>query len=239
MAPLARQLSSKRGVLEPLQTADSLRGQAEELRTTLESEGNFPVTLVGFSYGAWLSFILAANHPPLINKLILIGSGPFEEKYVSCIMESRLCRLSGEEAIEAELMLQVLDNHRFTDRDKSRALCRLGELFSKSDAYDPLPTEQQDIEYAGDIFSKVWKQAAEWRRTGKLLDLGRKIRCPVVAIHGDHDPHPAKGVWQPLSATLKDFRFVLLNRCGHKPWIERQARDEFYRVLRRELIPPI
>ena len=58
----------------------------------------------------------------------------------------------------------------------------------------------------------------------------------VLSIHGNHDPHPAEGVQKPLTAVLADFRFVLLERCGHTPWLERQARDEFYRVLRTELV---
>lgn len=73
------------------------------------------------------------------------------------------------------------------------------------------------------------------RRTGKLLELAKQIHCGVMAIHGDYDPHPAEGVREPLSAVLKDFRFVLLKQCGHKPWIERQAKEEFFRVLEREL----
>jgi pimeloyl-ACP methyl ester carboxylesterase len=57
----------------------------------------------------------------------------------------------------------------------------------------------------------------------------------VLAIHGDSDPHPAAGVREPLSRTLPDFRFILLEKCGHMPWLERQARDTFYALLREEL----
>jgi pimeloyl-ACP methyl ester carboxylesterase len=56
----------------------------------------------------------------------------------------------------------------------------------------------------------------------------------VVAIHGDYDPHPFQGVKKPLSGILKDFRFILLKNCGHTPWIEKKAVNEFYRVLRAE-----
>jgi hypothetical protein len=38
-----------------------------------------------------------------------------------------------------------------------------------------------------------------------------------------------------LAERIRDFRFILLERCGHKPWIERHARDEFYTLLAREL----
>jgi pimeloyl-ACP methyl ester carboxylesterase len=57
----------------------------------------------------------------------------------------------------------------------------------------------------------------------------------VVAIHGDYDPHPAAGVQRPLAAVLADFHFILLPRCGHRPWRERHARDTFYRILEAEL----
>ena len=82
----------------------------------------------------------------------------------------------------------------------------------------------------------MWKDGAELRRSGNLLKLGRHITCPVVAIHGDGDPHPSEGVQEPLSAILRDFRFILLKKCGHKPWIERKAREEFFRILEEELL---
>ena len=71
-----------------------------------------------------------------------------------------------------------------------------------------------------------------------MLGLADWVKCPVVALHGDYDPHPAEGVEAPLSERLDDFRFCLLQNCGHKPWIERGARAEFYRVLGRELLEP-
>lgn len=75
------------------------------------------------------------------------------------------------------------------------------------------------------------------RASGELLELGRRIACPVVAIHGDYDPHPARGVEGPLSKVLRDFHFILLRNCGHAPWIERQAKEEFYTVLREAILP--
>jgi pimeloyl-ACP methyl ester carboxylesterase len=69
------------------------------------------------------------------------------------------------------------------------------------------------------------------RKSGELLTMARKIRCPVIAIHGDYDPHPAEGVKKIMSPLLKDFIFVLLKNCGHEPWNEKFAKDEFYQIL--------
>jgi hypothetical protein len=34
---------------------------------------------------------------------------------------------------------------------------------------------------------------------------------------------------------LPDFHLILLEQCGHKPWIERQAKETFYDILQGEL----
>ena len=234
MAPVARELASDRGVLEPLQTAVSLEGQIEELRTVLDKDGDLPVTLIGFSWGAWLGFIFAANYPAFVKKLILIGSGPYEEKYLEGILETRLNRLSEEDRTEVRSLIEVLDNP--AAEDKSTAFAQFGALFSKADAYDPIIYESEVIDYRVDIYQSAWKDAAELRKSGKLLELGKDIECPVLAIHGDYDPHPSEGVQKPLSAILKSFRFILLKNSGHMPWIERQARDNFYGILKEELL---
>ena len=112
---------------------------------------------------------------------------------------------------------------------------RLGKMFSKADSYDPIPHKSFVLGCQYDIYKHVWEQAAEMRREGRLLEYARDIRCPVVAIHGDFDPHPAEGIRRPFSRILKDFRFILLEKCGHTPWIERKTKNIFYDILNQEL----
>jgi len=233
MAPVARALESEWGVLEPLQTARSIEGQIKELKDILEKNGDPPITLVGFSWGAWLGFLFAAKNPTLVSKLILIGSGGFKDEYASKIQETRIRRLSESERTEVKSLIEILNSPRA--KNKKRAFIRYGELFSKADAYDPILSTSEVTEFQVDIFQNIWKEAEELRKSGKLLEIGKKIKCSVVAIHGDYDPHPVEGVQKPLSAILKDFRVILITRCGHKPWIERQAKDRFYFILKEEI----
>jgi pimeloyl-ACP methyl ester carboxylesterase len=233
MAPLARELAEHRGVLEPLQRAASIDGQVEELKVLLEKSAALPVTLVGHSWGAWLGCIFAARHPLLVRKLILISSGGFEEKYAATTHETRLARLCAEDRVEVSGLLEGFRSPPAGSEDADFA--RLGELFFRADAFDPLPQEPPEVEFSLYIYKRVWGEATQLRRSGRLLEMGREIVCPVVAIHGDYDPHPAEGVERPLSAVIGDFRFILLERCGHKPWIERQARERFFQVMDEEL----
>jgi len=233
MAPVARELASQRGMLEPLQSATSVAGQIDELKTVLETDADLPVTLIGYSWGAWLGTLCAAHHPALVQKLILVSSGPFEERYTAGIQTTRLSRLSESERCEMDALMEAMKDPAVSDKDA--LLARFGKLFTRADACDPAPLDDEAPEVCWDIHTRVWREAAQLRSSGKLLALAARIACPVLAVHGDYDPHPAAGVREPLAAALEDFQFVLLKHCGHKPWIEKQAAGLFYNVLRDAL----
>lgn len=233
MAPVAGELSSSYGVLEPLQTQATLEGQLEELRALLEENGDLPVTLVGYSWGAILSFVFAARNPSYVDKLILVSSGVFEDTYVKRIKSNRLKRLNEQERARLEGLMSVMNDPNAQEKDA--AFAQLGELLDKADSYDPLPHENDTIAYQHDIFKGVWDGAEVLRSSGQLLRMGKEIACPVVAIHGDFDPHPYEGILSPLSRVLLDFRLILLDKCGHHPWYEKHAKDEFYAALKREI----
>ena len=233
MAPVARELSSGWSVLEPFQTVSSLEGQVKELNEVLETSGDLPLTLIGWSWGAILSFIFTARCPSMVKKLILVGSGPFEKKYAAEIMKTRVSRLNEKEKTEILAIIENLNNAAI--KDKNTLMSRLGRLMFKSDSYNSLPYKSEILEYQYHIIRSVWEDAEKLRADGELLELGKQIQCPVVAIHGNYDPHPGEGVRKPLSRVLKDFRFILLEKCGHYPWFEREAMDSFYDIIKKEL----
>ncbi len=236
MFPVAHELANHLGILEPLQTATTLEGQVQELATTLEQNGHPPLALIGYSWGAWLSTLVAARYSSLVGRLILVGSGPFEEKYVAIIQETRLSRLDEPEQAEYRSILRLLSKPRTQGQDA--AFARLGVLASLTDSFDPIEEDTRATAPAHGLlnpYHAVLTQAQHLRSSGALLAEASRIRCPVVAIHGDYDPHPAAGVQEPLSTVLASFRLILLRKCGHKPWIERQARDQFFRVLLDEV----
>jgi len=233
MAPVARELSKDFGVLEPFQTRSSLMEQIEELKKVLEEQGSLPVVLIGWSWGAWLSFLVTAKYPALVKKLIMVSSGPFEDKYVAGIMATRMSRFSEKEKTRVEELVKKISSPGA--RSSGRYFSEFGELLFKVDSFDPIPHKDEVIKIQVDVYSKVWPEVNELRKSGELLRLGRRIKCPVVAIHGDYDPHPAEGAKKPLGSVLKNFKFVLLKNCGHHPWYERKAKEKFYDVIKQEL----
>ncbi len=233
MAPVARKLSSIKGVLEPFQSAMTIEGQIKELKEVLEKGRDLPLILIGWSWGAWLVFIFACRYPTFVKKIILIGSGPFEEKYARNIMQTRLSRMTEKEKYEVLFIMKILDDPSIAD--KNEILKRFGKIISKADAYAPLAHKSEILECRYDLYRTVWKQASQLRSSGRLLGFGKRIKCPVIGIHGDYDPHPFEGVKNPLSHVLKDFRFILLEKCGHQPWIEKYAKEKFFETLKNEV----
>ncbi|RQW13845.1 alpha/beta hydrolase [Paenibacillus rhizophilus] len=232
MAGVADYLSQRIGVVESFQTRLTINELILELKRDIEDCGSGPVCLVGYSWGAWLSYIFTASYPDLVRKLILVGSGPFEQEYAKDLWAIRLARLNEQDRQRVRELEADLEK---SGPDMNEILRQYGNILVKSDVFNPLPCDDNEVKVDLNIFQYIWKEASELRLSGELLKLGSKIVCPVIAIHGLHDPHPYSGVIQPLSAVLQDFRYHLLEHCGHTPWKERMAKDHFYRLLFAEL----
>lgn len=233
LKPVAEKLSEKSGVLEPFQTEGTVDGQVEELRKFLNENSDLPVTLIGHSWGAWLSVIFASENPQYVKKLILISGGPFDDEYVKSISEAKMRRLSDEDIAEMNSLKESLNDPNL--RDKLELFKKFGNLNSKTDYFDRISFNDNIVEYRPDIFQTVNKESLYLRKSGKLLKTAGRLKCPVTAIHGDFDTHPYKGVEVPLSETVSYFKFYLMEKCGHYPWNEKFAKDKFFDILIKEL----
>lgn len=232
MAPVARELDKNIGVLEPYQSKDSVGGQIDELAKVIK-ENNQDIILVGWSWGAWLVTLTAERSPEHIRKLILISSGPFEQKYAEDIMKIRISRLTPE---EKQNFNNIVERLQKDGPDKDRCLHNFGRLISKVDSYNEVKHKDEVVATQANINEKVWAEAEKLRKTRELLRITGQIKCPVVAIHGEFDPHPWQGVKEPLKSVLKKFKFILLDKCGHHPWYEKYAKENFYKILRQEIL---
>lgn len=232
LAAMGRRLSFSFGVLEPLMFSLSIGEQLEELNSIVTNNSSIPLFFIGHSWGAWLALIYAARYPDLVKKIILIGAPPFEEEKASAVNETRLSRLTEAEKKE------FIHSAELTDTISPEVISLSPEviaLFSKTDLFEAMPNEKIASDFSPVVYRKIWPEASELRRTGKLMEFVRKVKCPVVAIHGDFDPHPADGVKEPLTANLSNFRFNLIEKCGHYPWIEKYGKDILYKIFYKEM----
>lgn len=79
VAAPCRELGRYAGVLEPWQSKYSIFELTEQLDRQIHDFALCPVTLIGHSWGAWLSLLYAAAYPQNVKALIWIGCPPQEE----------------------------------------------------------------------------------------------------------------------------------------------------------------
>ena len=232
LAPIARRISISFGILEPMLLSLSIKEQLNELHSIVIQHCDHPVVFIGHSWGAWLGFIFVSLYPDSAKKLIMVSAPPFEEKYAADITVVRLSRLTPEE--KNVILIAEQQMKSAPDGDNS-IMQRYIDLMMKADSYDLLPEGNSEAVFYPSVFNKVWDEASELRKSGNLIKYAGNISCPVVAIHGDYDPHPAEGVKVPLSNIMKNFRFILLEKCGHYPWKEKHGRNHLYRIFYNEI----
>ncbi|MCB2230346.1 alpha/beta hydrolase [bacterium] len=234
MAPVARELAGESGIAEPLQSKDSLRGQIEELKAQLEHHANPPCVLIGSSWGAVLALLAAAEYPHLASKLILVGSAVLDAASSATIEPRRLSRMDTPTRRRFDQIRNELES---MEGDRKAELFReWGRMMSETDIYDGSIDDLETSAFQDDIFRSVWPDYTTLRDTpGALSERFSKIDIPVTVIHGDYDPHPIDGIRPFLQSCLRQLSFHLLHNCGHYPWLERQARNRFFEILRADL----
>ena len=215
---------SQIGVMEALQSKYSIAELIEELYIQIKDNCSDKVTLAGHSWGAWLAALFAEKYPELIEHVILIGSGPLKDKYVSEIGTRRFQNLSEE---ESAIFQRLIDNQA-TDEDMEK----IPKIFEKSDNYCLEGKEKHKADKTdSEMHNKVWSEAAKLRTGGKLLTSFKNIKSKIYVIQGQVDPHPVKGVTIPLQENGISCETYVLEKCGHSPFMEKYAKDEFYKIL--------
>lgn len=238
MGYLANQLSSRFGVVEALQTKSTVDELIEELKGLTEQFRSKEISkfiLVGHSWGAWLAYLFAAKYPESVEKLILVGSGPFEVEYVEELEKTRMERMTKEQRDQLEALVSCFYDPN--EGNKDALLKELGGLMEIVDTYDAIEIEDQEymIKVDGDLYKGIWEEAAALRKSGELLRQGRKLTMPVVVIHGEYDPHPLEGVIKPLEKVTSLQEVHILKKCGHTPWKEKYASERLIEILEGQI----
>ena len=182
------ELSKICGVLEPWQSKYSVAELTEELDGQIRDFATAPLTLIGHSWGAWLSLLYAATHPQTVSRLVWIGCPPLDESYAPLINARRMQNLTVQEAKQFAKALEILE--KGPEEQKAQALKTLDALACRADATEPLEDNAEIPAPDAKAFAAVWPQAAALRARGTLLKAAQTLVCPLTVIHGENDPHP-------------------------------------------------
>ena len=222
----ARSLAKELGAVEVLNYGQSIQAQLDEIVETVDQLGLVNPVVIGHSWGAWLAYIYASEYKVRypVSKVILIGCGAFDEKYLSLMQESRYGKLTADEQNEANLYFNQLSH------GKLRNLSGFNRLMSKMDAYEMTGYDDIDaFDYEG--HQKLMGEIRTFRKSGELLEMGKQIESEVIVFHGIDDPHPLNGVVEPFEQAGILYKLYTFDKCGHTPWFEKHAQESFYKLL--------
>ena len=111
---------------------------------------------------------------------------------------------------------------------------RKAQGLDATDNYCALPGSSGDMLYFDkEQHISLMEEMTALRKSGELLKTALSVPGKITAIHGAYDPHPVEAL-RVLANGASEFTMHVLEQCGHDPWKERYAREEFFELLMRE-----
>jgi pimeloyl-ACP methyl ester carboxylesterase len=230
VAPLSRELGKQWHVFEPYQRGSGGRPltvatHVQDLDDLIREHcgGHHPV-LVGHSWGAMLALAYAAEHPTTSAALVLIGCGTFSTG-ARAEFEARLdARLTPADRASIASVKQTE-----TDMDRRRAA--LGRLMTRVYGHDIEDVTDDVAAVDAMAHEQTWADMVRLQRDGVYPAAFAAIGVPVLMLHGEGDPHPGRLISEDLRRYVAHLEYQELPQCGHSPWLERQARQAFFKKV--------
>jgi pimeloyl-ACP methyl ester carboxylesterase len=238
MAGLARLLADTWHIWEPLQrrsgvvpltVAQHVADLHEVLLTSPE-----PPPLVGSSWGGMLALTYAARHPRNVSRVIAIGLGTFDVQARKTYRRRMAARAGDAGNLQLRELARKLGAAREPDR-RARLFREICEISFRIQAHTPLTTRPEVIAYDERGYRETWVDIVRLQDKGVQPDEFRSIQVPVLQLHGVEDPHPGHLIRDSLLPFIPHLRYQEFEKCGHLPWLEAEAREEFMAALRGEL----
>jgi pimeloyl-ACP methyl ester carboxylesterase len=230
LAPLAKMLGERWHVLEPHQRGSSDRPltvamHVQDLEDLIRTRcGAQRPVLVGHSWGAMLALIFAAHHPATPAALVLIGCGTFSQAARGEFETRRAARMTPADHATIARIAQ-------TEKDPNRRLAARGRVMTRVYGYD-VDDGQGDVAVVDAVaHEQTWTDMVRLMNQGIYPAAFVTIRCPVLMLHGEVDPHPGRLTSDDLRRYIPHLEYREFAKCGHSPWLERQAREDFFKAI--------
>jgi pimeloyl-ACP methyl ester carboxylesterase len=177
-----------------------------------------------------LSLAYATAHPTSIRGLVLIGCGTFTLRTRTEFRARLDARMTPEDRTKID---EINRNEPDPNRRMSAEFRAAGRLWS----YDADDAGDELLSVDAAAHEQSWADMLRLQHGAIYPAAFSAIECPVLMVHGADDPHPGQMTRDDLKPHIRQLEYRELSKCGHSPWLERQCREEFYRVLDEWISP--
>jgi pimeloyl-ACP methyl ester carboxylesterase len=168
-----------------------------------------------------LALAYAAEHSESIKSIVLVGCGTFDSASREVIIKMRRQKIidfiSKHPEYEADLKLdigqQIMKWHDMTD------------------SYEPV--KDQGETHLSEPFDEIghketWQDMVRCQKVGIYPQSFTSVKVPVLMLHGADDPHPGGMIRDTLKQYIPHLEYHEFQQCGHEPYNEKYARDDFF-----------
>jgi len=180
-----------------------------------------PLSIVGYSWGAMLGLLYATEQPanPALAapaRLTLINPAPLTLEYRHQF-EAEFSRRQASPEIQR--LRDELAGSGLRERDPEAYRQRAFELSVAGYFSDPRNAKDlTPFRVVARVQQSVWESLGDFDLIGAL----RRIKMPSIIVHGRDDPIPLASSSEAAHAL--ESKLVVLDECGHVPYVEQPAR---------------
>lgn len=236
MAPVARVLAEQCRVIEPLQRKGScdnpltVKRHVTDLDTVIDMYcSGEKLMLAGHSWGAMLALAYAAVHPGKAASLALIGCGTFDpasREQMNVVRQERM----------AKHLFRRMQNRVESIHDPDERLKLMGKMMMQADSYRLMHVNDEVVYYDALGHEQTWRDMVRLQDEGIYPAAFKAICASVLMLHGSYDPHPGEMIRDNLKSYIPQLEYRQWQQCGHYPWLEKAAYEEFYSVLIQRIL---
>jgi proline iminopeptidase len=176
-----------------------------------------PLVVVGYSWGGLLAVlhaVEAANgrSPVRPEAMLLIDPGPVSRRYRAAF-EAEFARRQASPEIQR--LREELAASGLRERDPEAYRQRVFELSVAGYFADPnAARDLTPFRVVRRVQQSVWESLGDYDLVPHLSS----VRCGALVVHGRQDPIPLES--SEACARALGARLVVLDRCGHVPYVE-------------------
>ncbi|WP_226655200.1 alpha/beta fold hydrolase [Leifsonia sp. LS1] len=193
-------------------------GLAAAVAATVRALGYERWRLVGHSLGGFVALELAAQEPEATELVVLVSATTFGgqgDRLGAVEFARRYPALLGLAAAMRALDALGPAGIRFV-----RVLDRIGLLRTLTAPLFGRRVPDAVTELARDLRPAAFLRALACARRYPAAERWRRVRCPVLAVHGDHDLFSPASDDLPLSRLLPQLHSTVLPATGHFAHVE-------------------